>query len=653
MHTLIPVLWTFLVLVFLPAPARAADWFVAPGGSDETGSGTFGQPFKSIGSALDAAQPGDRAILRGGEYRLAGGEGTIRFPRAGRPDKPIILTAHDDEYVALLGSVRLTDWQVHQDRVFKCPAPARPICGLHEDAARLDQPRAPGKRECPPIEAITGPGQWTVQGGWVYLWCREGDNPAHHRVEASQIVMLTADQPWLRIRKLHLFFGQPIGLNVRADHVEVDGVEVAHVSNSVDNAYAAYFNGCSDSVLRNSVVHDSYYWGDHGSNSHLVSCIDCGDRGPNFVENCDLFNGGLGVGTKEAAREMVILNNRIRDVCRGVVISGERQSGPGAGKTDRGHYLVYGNAISDCSTGVYFASGKTHQNRIYNNRFQNCGNAIHLFEYEGLPDRSELANNLFVRNGSAIFCVAGRKGVETLGRFHEAGLRSHHNLFFKNRADWCNPLDWSRSLEKSVTEIQSYGDYGWEAGSLGRDPAAGPAAPAGSPLDLPAYLPRPKNWIIGPGPSVGTPGTGGLYLSIDGCPETVAEGAPIPLRAVLGNGGDEPAAVFGDAVVTFHFRSANVWHFDKQQVHRTRVRLPDTTLAPGKSVDLTALPGWANPTCGRPGDAFHLRHDGAWRSGWRLSASVRRVGRDDPTPAALQRLQPVILSREVLRVKCP
>lgn len=650
MYRIILTTAALFVLSLLAVPAHGADWFVSPDGADQTGAGTLQRPWKSIQKALAAASPGDRVVLRGGEYRLAGGEGTVRFPRSGEPDKPITVTAYNSEYPALLGSVRLTDWRPHEGRIFKCPAPSKPVYGLYEDAVRLNHPRATGKRENPPVSSLQGPGQWTAAQGWIYLWCREGDSPANHRIEASQIVVLSADRPWVRIEKLHIFFGQPIGLNIHADHVVVDGVEVAHVSNSVDNAYAAYFSSCSNSVLRNSTVHDSYYWGDHGSNSHLVSCIDCGDRGPNFVENCDLFDGGLGVGTKEAAREMVIFHNRIRDVCRGAVISGERQSGPGTGKTDRGHYLVYGNTFRDCTTGVYFASGETRENRIYNNLFQRCGSAVYMFDYRGLPQQTELANNIFLNNESAIFCVAGRKGQETLPAFLEASLRSHHNWFFGNRADWCNPLDWSRSLEQTFRQVQSYRGYGWEAGSIGRDPAADPAPAAGAALELPAYVPKPGAWTMGP--TAIHPSTRGLTLSIAGCPTTIAAGETIALRAALRNEAQESTSLDGDALVTFHFRNASVWHRDKQEIHRVRVKLAGQILAPGQSLELAALPGWANPTNGRPGDPFHLRADQEWRSGWRLSASVRIIGREDATGLALQRLERLTRSNEVLHVKC-
>lgn len=650
----------FLLVLSLPTGAWATDYFVSPEGSD-AGDGSIGRPWQTIEKALGIAEPGDRVVLRGGEYRLAQ---ALRFPRPGQPGKPITVTAHQDEYVALLGSVRLTGWELLQGRIWKCKAPLQEIKGLYEDSERLTHPRERGVRENPPVSAIQGPGQWTQQGGWVYLWTREGDSPDNHRIEASQHGVVNMDRPWLRLEKLHILFGQPTGLVIYADNCEAVSCEVAHVSNSVDNAYGAYLSGCSNSAFRNCVVHDSYYWGDHGSNSHVVSCIDCGDRGPNFVEGCEIFNGGLGVGTKGAAREMVIRDCLIYDVLNGVVTSGERASGPGAGKTDRGHYVVYGNHIRDCRVGVYFYSGDTHDNRILNNVIQRCGNGVHMRKVDGIPDRPTIANNVFLECGTAMFLVAERNGSETLSQYGQAGLKSHHNLFFGNQVDWCNPLSWTRDLTKTFTEMRTYENFGWEEGSIGADPlldewgratAGSPTISAGAAVDLPDYIAKPAAWHIGigPWPAGQIPPEPGLTLSIAGSQDSVSPGQEVKLCAILKNEfRDKEVPLQGDAIVTFHFRYANVWYYDRQELWRVRVQLPGTTLKPGETLDLRQLPGWKNPTNAKLGDEFHLRADDQyWKSGCRLRATVRLIKREEKTPEALQRIEPLLRSKEVLRVR--
>jgi len=197
-------------------------------------------------------------------------------------------------------------------------------------------------------------------------------------------------------------------------------------------------------------VHDSFYWGDHGSNSHTMSTIDCGDRGPNFVDGCEIFNGGLGVGTKGAVRELVVTGCHIYDQVNGIVISGERSSGPGAGKVDRGHYLIRHNRISDCARGIWIRSGKTHENRVWGNLIERCGTGFSMRNVGAVPDRPHLANNLFRSNQVAVYMVAGRDGIEKISTFLQSGFISNNNLFFANKVDWqrkCFQLICERSTE--------------------------------------------------------------------------------------------------------------------------------------------------------------------------------------------------------------
>ncbi len=659
-----PRRWTLAIAFLLAsgaAQARGGDWFVAPHGQDGAGNGSERKPFQSIERGLAAAQSGDRVVLRSGEYRLAA---TIRFPRAGERDMPITLAAHEGEYVALLGSVRLTGWVPHKGKVWKVKAPPRQVKGLFEDGERLVHPRERGKREDPPIEAVRAPGRWTQKEGWVYLWTRKGDSPDRHRIEASQHGIVNLNKPWLRVEGLHLFYGQPTGLVISADHCVAARCEVAGVSNSVDNAYGAYIWRCSNSAFRDCVVHDSCYWGDHGSNSHVVSCIDCGDSGPNFVEGCEIFNGGLGVGTKGAAREMVIRHCKIYDVLNGVVPSGERSRGPGAGKTDRGHYLIWRNHIHDCRRGVYFSAGRTHGNRVINNVFERCGAGVYLRKVKGLARHTAIVNNVFANCDAGLFLLAERQGKESLAQFAAAGLLSDHNLFWHNEADWRHPLTWGRSLEMNRQQVADRGDPDWERHSIRADPmldrsgrarAGSPTLRKGVAVSLPAFIDAPSEWHIGLGPRArnGRPAGRGLTLSIAGSQTSVGPGDTIALQATLRNRSREHGvALDGDAVVTFHFRYANVWYFDRQELWRVRVRLPGDVLAAGDTLDLTKLPGWQHPTNGQLGDPFHLRDDDRyWRSGWRLRATLRSLSRHTPTHEALQRLEPLLRSQEVLQVR--
>lgn len=57
----------FTLLFCLPLYAHAATWYVATDGSDAN-PGTLAAPFQNLAAAIDAANPGDEILLRGGHY---------------------------------------------------------------------------------------------------------------------------------------------------------------------------------------------------------------------------------------------------------------------------------------------------------------------------------------------------------------------------------------------------------------------------------------------------------------------------------------------------------------------------------------------------------------------------------------------------------
>ena len=129
-------------------PAGAADIVVNP-----TGGGIANELLES---ALAKALPGDRVVLRGGEYRV---DGAVQFPHGGEPRRPIVLCAAPSEYVALLGSMRLTGWQKHERSIWRVKHPPKPVKGLYEDSERLTHPRPDwGKRVDPPVSELKAPG---------------------------------------------------------------------------------------------------------------------------------------------------------------------------------------------------------------------------------------------------------------------------------------------------------------------------------------------------------------------------------------------------------------------------------------------------------------------------------------------------------------
>lgn len=89
----------FLTLV-MAAPLSAADYYVAPNGSDRS-RGSREQPFGTIARGLAAARsPGDNVTVRKGVYRPAAG---LRLVNPGADGRPITLRAAPDEEVVIDG----------------------------------------------------------------------------------------------------------------------------------------------------------------------------------------------------------------------------------------------------------------------------------------------------------------------------------------------------------------------------------------------------------------------------------------------------------------------------------------------------------------------------------------------------------------------
>ncbi|HPI09244.1 MAG TPA: right-handed parallel beta-helix repeat-containing protein, partial [Saprospiraceae bacterium] len=57
----------FAFLQILVAQSQAATWYVAPNGNDNN-PGALASPFKTLPAAIEAANPGDDIVLRGGNY---------------------------------------------------------------------------------------------------------------------------------------------------------------------------------------------------------------------------------------------------------------------------------------------------------------------------------------------------------------------------------------------------------------------------------------------------------------------------------------------------------------------------------------------------------------------------------------------------------
>lgn len=79
-----------------PPPSAQGSFYVATNGSDSNDGRAAGRPFRTIGRAVSAAQPGDTVIIRGGTYHEQ-----LTLFRSGRQGAPIVFQGHPGETVII------------------------------------------------------------------------------------------------------------------------------------------------------------------------------------------------------------------------------------------------------------------------------------------------------------------------------------------------------------------------------------------------------------------------------------------------------------------------------------------------------------------------------------------------------------------------
>lgn len=85
------------LVLFAPLKLHAANYYVAPNGSD-TAAGTEAAPFATVGRAQTAAKAGDTVLIRGGRFAFSGsGTVGVAFSKSGTAGSPINYFAYSGE----------------------------------------------------------------------------------------------------------------------------------------------------------------------------------------------------------------------------------------------------------------------------------------------------------------------------------------------------------------------------------------------------------------------------------------------------------------------------------------------------------------------------------------------------------------------------
>ena len=450
-----------LFVTLLAAAAGATDYYLARSG-DDGNPGTEAQPWRTFHAAVTRLKPGDTLYVRGGTYRGAEEGGGVRIRVSGEPGKPITIAAYPGEEVYLLGSVALGGWERWQGGVYRAEVSLpRPVKGLWVEGRRVVHRTVmvKGVRSHAPKEELER-GQWTQEGDYLYAWPEDGE-PIRSAEVSQYTFFSTIGERYIRYRNLHIYYTQGRAIYAEGGRgIEVLGTEVAHVANGNENAYGIYFWFGGGNRVAESTIHDVWYWGG-AVNSHGVSFCTTGQEdqgGGNVVENSEIYDTGLGVGSKGGVMNLVVRYNRIHDVSRGVVIGGGRQQGRRF--YPNGRYRIYGNYFYNSQTGILRAHARSDEPSVaFNNTFVGGRSAVHMVSRFDL----RLFNNVIYRPQEAV--VSGYlKSADY--------LKSDHNLISLGEATpYLRVWATGNQSQRVVMDLGEFTrTYGQETESIFADP---------------------------------------------------------------------------------------------------------------------------------------------------------------------------------------
>lgn len=158
--------------------APAAEYHVDSGRGDDSHSGTPTTPFRTIGRASQAAEPGDSVIIHSGMYheQIIGG-------RSGREGAPIVYQGVDGSTVILQGSVPVRDWR--KDGVLWVRRGLRPI--TDENAFVMVDEKVMLKRQASRDHLAPGSFHLDRDGAYTIRLADDADPNTGRRVEVYEL----------------------------------------------------------------------------------------------------------------------------------------------------------------------------------------------------------------------------------------------------------------------------------------------------------------------------------------------------------------------------------------------------------------------------------------------------------------------------------
>jgi MYXO-CTERM domain-containing protein len=494
-----------LFVLLFAAPAAAAEFFVAPSGSDSN-PGSQAAPFASFQKGLEAVQNGDTLTIRAGTYRLTDNPGSTKLYRPdATPSSHVTIRAYPGEKVTFLGS-RSTEgktWEARSGGLYRLDASFLPNdpTGLFTGDTRIEHvmKTVSGTRSHADIVDLKNPGEWTKAddsgagcskdnaGCYIYMLPPAGMDPNQKVFELSQQHFIYAlGTSYLEIRGLEILYTQNTAISIEGGQGQlIENNVLGHNSNGNDNSYSIFVSYGAGVTIRNNRAFDSKYWGGF-SNSKGITLMDMDPTDPSLVEGNEVYDiVGQGITTKDGVANVVVRGNYVHDV--GVCVQPASRrchwKKPNCATSDPENYpgggwTIKENALVRCGVGVGFASGDQNENnRIFNNVFFDCDSGVDVtLAHPG----TLIANNIFTGNTRGVFLDHGASGSKATFADFLPVFTAHDNDFSGNDNDYLLRPDWTgpggSGTGYTVVDVQSSNAI--EDGSISGDPLFVDAAKA-------------------------------------------------------------------------------------------------------------------------------------------------------------------------------
>ncbi len=512
----------FACLAFLSS-AHAANYYVAPDGSDFSSGLWPASPFKTIQKAMNTAGPGDTVHIRGGTYR----EQVELVRGGGEAGKPLTVKNYAGEFVVIKGSDvvtgwthhagniwKRTNWRINSQQVFVDFDDARPTAGpkplqqigmpspYYTATWEYNSPVGNGLADMMPGSFYYDPAEAVL-----YVWLADGSNPNDHVVEASvRRRIFFMGRPWITLDGLHFrhsnlsaFAQQGAAVELSSNstvtrcdiqftdfagvslgYLQTNGqVLLSNISNNgstgINAVAASKFRIAGNTINANNTRNFNPLW-------HAGGIKGVTDAWGNIEFNVVAYNKGSGIwfDYTDSGQPIVIRFNYVHD-------NGPKDSGIFMEVAK--NVLIHNNVISNNTRrGVYVAASSDV--RVLNNTI--AGTAGHAgIEVGGMPRAgASLTNNQILNNiishGSTLhdLLITPPNGTTI------AGNTSNHNLI------------WRSGAAIRLWSGNSYGDLAAWREATGHDTNSVSGDPMFFPVTNP---PSATNYKLRPGsPAVDT-----------------------------------------------------------------------------------------------------------------------------------------------------